>query len=159
MDDWLDALSTTMPRGYIAYTTDTLSTFTPAATTATPPPTADPAAPPPPALPGTNPPPSNAFVTFLEVDPLRLNRPPAAAKRGRANAPTATPPAAPEPEVWELGDFDRALDEYFSKLDEQRAEAERRQRERAVLAKLERIREDQGDRARALREEAEGASR
>ncbi|KAK9805687.1 hypothetical protein WJX72_012021 [[Myrmecia] bisecta] len=50
--------------------------------------------------------------------------------------------------------FDAALDEFFAKIEGQRAEQVRAHQEKAALAKLDRIRTDQGQRAEDLEKEA-----
>eukprot|EP00899_Mesostigma_viride_P015122 jgi/Mesvir1/23610/Mv18292-RA.1 len=51
--------------------------------------------------------------------------------------------------------FDEALDDFFSKIEGQRAEMERAQQQAAALSKVDKIRADQGSRAEALQREAE----
>ncbi|CAK0786952.1 hypothetical protein CVIRNUC_010166 [Coccomyxa viridis] len=53
--------------------------------------------------------------------------------------------------------FDAALDEFYAKIEGQRAEQARRQQEQAALMKLEKIRLDQTSRAQTLEEEAREA--
>eukprot|EP00793_Prasinoderma_coloniale_P005165 PRCOL_00000926-RA len=55
----------------------------------------------------------------------------------------------------EFDTFDAAMDEYFSKIEEQKAETQRAQQEAAALSKLTKVQSDQTKRAKALEEEVE----
>ena len=61
--------------------------------------------------------------------------------------------------TWTLTSFDAAMDEYYSRLEEQRLRQDQRRREQAVLDKLDRLRHDQHRRVDVLASGATEAER